>query len=85
MGEVVKHKNGRCCVRKIHNTLESFQGREDCFEVYRSSRTNFCWRPEYEGGKGYFREPWITCFIPREFYSSWNVILVIAVSRDVWK
>ena len=42
MGEVVKHKNGRCCVRKIHNTLESFQGREDCFEVYRSSRTNFC-------------------------------------------
>ena len=37
-----------------------------------------------EGGKGYFREPWIAFFISREmaFFSSWNVISVIAVSRD---
>ena len=41
----------------------------------------------YEGGKVYFREPWIACFIPVNcqcnhlgFYSSWNVIFVIAVS-----
>ena len=41
-GEVVRHKNGRCCVRKTHNTLESFASfdvfLDGVFWVYAVSR-----------------------------------------------